>query len=195
MHIWNSELGCYEDLKFENLCAVYDYEATGIYKSDGEFGIKYLADNSYALLYIPSGATVHINGLYCDEPTTDRRKFHGFDQKRRASIALVLSIVRLDIACNSTGDETIVLNNVNAGKSWYDNAFSYKSMDIVRPSHPFDCRDEECSTGIHYYPRFYNGECDLILTFIQHWADKLIGKDYTKEKCEKMFKEKPQHEG
>lgn len=195
MQIWNEKLGCFEDLQVDISCAPSYNERNGIYESNGEFGVKYLDNDHYALLYAPAGTKVHISSRYHGEPMADRRKFHGINQKRRASIALVLSITRLGIARDITGVETIVLYDVTTGTSSYDRAFSYKVANIVRPSEPFDCQDRDCAAGIHYFSRFAgDNDSNIIRTFLQHWADNLIEKYYTKEKCEKMFKEKLEHE-
>lgn len=205
MQIWNEQLGCFEDLDAKvSYTVTSDFgKLDGFYRSEGEFGIKTLARDSFALIYIPKGALVHVEGRYIDEPTKFRRVCSNHCLRKRSTIALVLSIGKLDIIRDFAGTETIQVFDVPTGLSINDPLFLYRAAGIVTPREAFDCRDETCSSGIHHYSKIASDTSDensmfsymnVDRKFIQHWADNLIEKYYTKEKCEKMFKEKLQHE-
>lgn len=128
----------------------------------------------FALLYIPTGSIVHVEGdsggtsfmtygLFCKNPAEDRR----FDidvktmRKHRTNMAYVVAIcegkltgmpIRMAAGNVAKVDYCLELVDVEGGYSQQDPDFLYETGKWIEIK-DYDCvRDETCSSGIHYFP-------------------------------------------
>lgn len=147
----------------------------GFYKSKGEFGIKVLDDDRFAVLYIPKGAVVHVDFA---QSSNFRSMFgYGFAanssirfipeektlRKHRADEAYVVALCKLvyeqregkvDHGWTESyiyHDEKLSLEIVHDGKSCKDKNFEYHTgAKLVIGDYDYD-HDEACSQGIHFF--------------------------------------------
>lgn len=145
----------------------------GFYRSKGEFGIKVLDDDRFAVLYIPKGAMVHVDIM----PSGHLGYMYGFEmdsaprfkpeekasRKHRADEAYVVALCKLVHEENDGKvdrgwaepyvyhDEKLFLKSVIVGKSCKDKNFEYHTRArLVIGTYDYD-HDEACSEGIHYF--------------------------------------------
>ena len=146
----------------------------GFYKSKGEFGIKVLEDDRFAVLYIPKGAVVHVD-ISTSKQWWPTYVVHGVNpvnrfepdkkalRKHRADEAYVVALCKLLyeqkngkrdlgwVAPYVYRDETLSLKIVYDGKSCNDNKFEYHTgAKLVIGNYDYE-HDEACSKGIHYF--------------------------------------------
>ena len=147
----------------------------GFYKSKGEFGIKVLDDDRFAVLYIPKGAVVHVDCA----PSNQLGFAFGYafaansgirfgpeakaSRKHRADEAYVVAMCKLIYEENkgkvdhvwtepyAYHDEKLSLESVYDGVSRKDKNFEYHTRaKLVIGTYDYD-HDEACSQGIHYF--------------------------------------------
>ena len=143
----------------------------GFYRSKGEFGIKALSDDRFALLYIPKGATVHVDVNRAKDleslfryPETDRFSMSERAlRKHRADKAYVVDLCKLVYRQEKSNiddgsiypcvrrEETLSLEIVHDGKSLHDATFEYHTgSKLVIDTYDYD-NDVACSQGIHFF--------------------------------------------
>ena len=142
----------------------------GMYESLGEFGVKFLGHGAIAILYIPKGSLVHIDGHGPIECRKDDDNFHE-NAKCRTELALCVEIGKLSLSddIKERVDENgklsfsteLVIEKLQIGESLFlkrslfqSISLKYRPMRLVYPDEPFDMQDEVCASGIHYYHRF-----------------------------------------
>lgn len=147
----------------------------GFYKSKGEFGIKVLDDDRFAVLYIPKGAVVHVDCAPLDQLSFGYYRLGFADsstrfepeekvlRKHRADEAYVVALCKL-VYEQKKGkvdhgwtepyvycDEKLSLEIVHDGRSCKDKNFEYHTgAKLVIGTYDYD-HDEACSQGVHYF--------------------------------------------
>lgn len=144
-------------------------KSLGYYISNGEFGIKALRDKCFALLYVPHGAIVHVEGV------SDDRFDDGVKQtmKHRASKAYVIAVCKVEstrrefvkeqkkyltdgenfeIELKKDVIEGLSIRNVSEGRSIKYSKLKYVTDSWMSIDDYAICGDVDCGAGIHYYP-------------------------------------------
>lgn len=157
--------------------AVSYAKSLGYYISTGEFGIKALRDGCFALLYIPHGAIVHVDGDYSSltnyasiffglmlgSQSRDYRWDDGITEtrKHRANKAYIVAVCKSEITRQEFVNEytacekfEIELKDVLRGYSIQDDRFEYVSDSWISISDYGIYGDEACAAGIHYFPGY-----------------------------------------
>ena len=185
----------------------------GMYESLGEFGIKFLGHGAMAILYIPKGSLVHIDGHGPTECRKDDDKFRE-NAKCRTELALCVEIGKFSLSddikerVNKNGDLSfsteLVIEKLQIGESlfWKRSLFrsvhlKYRPMRLVYPDEPFDMQDGACTSGIHYYHHFVdfdrifeNGAYLSMGNAINAWMDHVASSRTIEEWEEIVAKER-----
>ncbi len=193
-----------------------DTRENGMYESYGEFGIKFLGHGAMAILYIPKGSLIHIEG---SGPLEIRKYDDMFraNAKCRTELALCVEIGKFSLSDNikETVNENgnlffsteVIIEKLQIGESLYGLRslfcktleersiyLKYRPMRLVYPDEPFDMQDEVCASGIHYYHRFVDFDRMFETTYLDMgnvlnaWMDN-VAKSRTIEEFEEIVAE------
>ena len=133
----------------------YDTDIIGYKKLEDIDGIAYICT-----LLIPKGSAVysdiHPNTMldlsqHRFVPDTTVEGFYFWDFKLRAEQAEVLEIERLE-----TGNCVDEVLHLTLSREWGD--ILYTTGDMVFPQKEFDTKEEQCASGIHFFPERWMAE-------------------------------------
>lgn len=145
-------------------------KSNGYYRSKGEFGIKALRNDTFAILYIPKNAAIHVGDIG-DEASRlylinilgtsegDPRRFSAEYKsmlKHRANKAYIVDICKIQLNTTEVDQNSksasVFRKNADYGYSIHDSDFLYKTGEWIEIDNFEYLSDEECASGVHYFP-------------------------------------------